>query len=435
MFEQRIDKFKTQVPCFTLTEICDADDENAIRVSIKSISSKKPFSYFHKPWLLDKENGIRSEYNLFPIILNTNGSPWALANLYMLDWLEKGGFVDSLISTAEDIGAFNHWLNQADDPDVLLTHFPPVAIGRVTYRYQAYLMSQIYSKVLDSNTAARRMLSVLTFYRWLESSKFFIPKNPICEEKDLTIAFNDEMGFRVQKKSTSSDLRIPNPEALDPFAGTITDGGKLRPLTATEQQWVFESVNKLRNTEVYLIMLFMVTTGARIQSACTLRRKHFENPNPRVSRSIVDGREEVRIKAGPGTGIDTKNNKKGLLMLPKDIYDLMHTYVLSHRAKYRCSLTEAGIHTDQYLFITKQGSPYFEAKEHTRVFNPNLKRRHFKKGGTIRQFLDDSLIPLIRSTYDKNFDFRPHDLRASFGMNTESVLINRVYEKKLTHDC
>ena len=244
-----------------------------------------------------------------------------------------------------------------------------------------------------------------------------------------------EMGFRVQKKSTSSDLRIPNPEALDPFAGTITDGGKLRPLTATEQQWVFESVNKLRNTEVYLIMLFMVTTGARIQSACTLRRKHFENPNPRVSRSIVDGREEVRIKAGPGTGIDTKNNKKGLLMLPKDIYDLMHTYVLSHRAKYRCSLTEAGIHTDQYLFITKQGSPYFEAKEHTRVFNPNLKRRHFKKGGTIRQFLDDSLIPLIRSTYDKNFDFRPHDLRASFGMNTESVLINRVYEKKLTHDC
>lgn len=434
MLKPKIDKYKTQVPCFTRTEVCLPGDKNAIKVTIKEKSKKESFSYFHRPFLLDKDVGTKSEFNLFPIVLNLDGSPWSLANLYILHWLEKGAFVGSLTSQAEDLGAFNYWLNQADDPDKLLTHFPAFAIARVTYRFHAHLMSQIYSRSLDPDTASRRMLTVLGFYRWLEAFKFFVPENSICEEKDLTITFKNDIGYRLQKRVISSDLKISTPQTNDPFDGTIKDGGKLRPLSIQEQNWVFESAKILKNTEVYLILLFMVSTGARIQSTGTLRRKHFENPNPKISQSIVDGRDEVRIAAGPGTGIDTKNNKQGLLMVPKEIYDLLHTYASSSRAKYRCKLTKAGIHPDQYLFLTKQGEAYFEAKEYTNFFNPGLERRHFKKGGTVRQFLKDTLIPFIRAKHDKNFNFQLHDLRASYGMNTESILINKVYSKQLNMD-
>jgi integrase len=261
-----------------------------------------------------------------------------------------------------------------------------------------------------------------------------VPENPICENKDLYISFRTDKGFLFQKSVTSSDLSIKTPESIDPYDGTITDGGKLRPLSSIEQRWIFETLKEIGNTEVYIILMFMVMTGARIQTACTLRLRHFENPNPPVTKFIAGGYDIVKLKAGPGTGIDTKFSKSGLLMVPKALYDLIHTYLQSNRARHRYELNGLGLQAAQYLFLTKQGAPYFEAKEFTTVFDPNFKRRHFKKGGTVRQFLKDTLIPLIRERHDKKFSFRVHDLRATYGMNTEAVLIEMVHVKKITMD-
>lgn len=426
-------KYKTQLPCFIRTEMCAPEDKSATKISLIE-SGKKNFSYFCRPFILDEDNERQSEFNLFPIALNPDGSPWILANIYILHFLEKGRQVTSLASVAEDLGAFNFWLYDFDDPDELLTHFPAIALSRVSYRYHAHLINQIYSRNLDSDTASRRMLAVLNFYRWLEQSKFFTPRNPICEEKDLTIQFQNRYGFHGYKSLASSDLMIASPEAIDPFDGTIKDQGKLRPLSTLEQNWIFESARKLANTEVYLLMLIMISTGARVQTACTLRRKHVENPNPKVSKSVVDGREVVKIKAGPGTGIDTKFDKAGLLMIPKEVYDLLHIYSISKRANHRSELTKTGAHPDQYLFLTNRGEAYFESKERTNSFDPDLKRRHFKRGGTVRQFVKDTLIPFIRSVHDPKFHFRIHDLRATYGMNTESILVNRVYKKEMSMD-
>lgn len=43
--------------------------------------------------------------------------------------------------------------------------------------------------------------------------------------------------------------------------------------------------------------------------------------------------EVFKLKAGPGTRIDTKNNKNGVLQVPRQIYELLHTYALSERVK------------------------------------------------------------------------------------------------------
>lgn len=238
----------------------------------------------------------------------------------------------------------------------------------------------------------------------------------------------------MTKAVETTNLSIKTPEADDPFDGTIMDGGKLRPLAEIEQQWVFKAAKDLGNPEIFLILLFMVLTGARIQTACTLRRKHFANPSPKLSKSISGGVEVVKIPAGLGTGIDTKNDKRGVLMVPRPLYQVLHAYCLSPRAQYRCSHAPGGDHLSQHLFLTQQGTPYVEAKESTLAFNPEFDRRHRKTGGTVRQFLKDRLIPLVQERHDQNFHFRIHDLRATFGMNMEAKLVRKVQTGEIAFD-
>ena len=133
------------------------------------------------------------------------------------------------------------------------------------------------------------------------------------EEAQYQLAFKTTKGLVVSKKVISTDVSIRTPKSEDPFAGTIQDGGKLRPLTGKEQIWILESTEAKGNTECFLIQLFMLATGARIQTAGTLRLRHFANPNPRCSKSLTGDGEIFKMKTGPGTGIDTKNDKNGVL--------------------------------------------------------------------------------------------------------------------------
>ncbi len=130
-----------------------------------------------------------------------------------------------------------------------------------------------------------------------------------------------------------------------------------------------------------------------------------------------DSGEVFKLRIGPGTSIDSKYDKQMVLHVPRPLYDALHDYALSARATRRRDLAPGSDHPNQYLFTTQQGSPYYQAKEETVAFNPDLKVRHSKNGGTIRKFFSESLIPYIRERHDSNFHMRPHDLRATFGMN------------------
>ena len=50
----------------------------------------------------------------------------------------------------------------------------------------------------------------------------------------------------------------------------------------------------------------------------------------------------------------------------------------------------------------------------------------------MRQYLKDHLIPYVRKHHDKNFHFRVHDLRASFGMNQTDVQLALVEKGVIT---
>lgn len=426
---------KILLPVFQFSELADQDDPRAIERTIKQ-GKRHPALTYHYRFVWNEEEGRGFNYNLFPVVLDRNSVPWVIGTIFILSQLEceTQPVMATFHARADDLGAFKEWLDSQDNPEELLFNFPKLKLRRTTYRYRGFLQKQIQAREIGSSTAKRRMGTLISFYNWLIRNNYFTPEYPAWEEKEYQLSFKTEDGRQLSKTVVITDLNIPAPKAEDEFDETIQDGGKLRPLTGKEQGWLLEAAESKGNSECLLLQLFMLGTGARIESACTLRVRHFSNPAPRYSKSLTGKGEVYRLKAGPGTGIETKNNKYGTFQIPRALYELLHTYALSKRAERRRGryASKHGEHPDIYLFLTQQGSPYYTAKSEAQRFNPNLDRRHAKTGQTLRQFITEHAIPYVRDNYDKNFFYRPHDLRASFGMNITEELMTQVQEGKLT---
>jgi len=426
---------KVLLPVFRLSELTTEDDPLAIEQTIKQGKSYPAMTY-HYRFVWDDSAGHGFNYNLLPVVLDKNAAPWPLGTLYILAQLEAqtNPVMTTCQSKADDLGAYKEWLDTHDEPDDVMCQFPKIKLRRVTYRYRGHLQRQVQAGEVAPGTAKRRMGTVVALYRWLIGRNYLQPDNPPWEERLYQITFRSIEGRALSKRVVSTDVSIRAPKSEDPFSGTIMDGGQLRPLTCKEQGWVLEATQVKGNTECYLLQLFMLATGARIQTAGTLRLRHFAQANPSYAKALAGDGEVYKLKAGPGTGIDTKNDKRGVLQVPRSIYELLHTYALSDRAKVRSSrfFAKHGEHSDPYLFFTQQGSPYFTAKADVQRFDVNFDRRYEKTGQPVRQFIKEHVIPYIREKYDSSFKYRMHDLRASFGMNMTELLMGLVYGRKIT---
>lgn len=414
MFEARR---KILIPACTLTETCLADDPLAVERTVAGSLDRDTFTY-HMRDIVNPYDGSRSSYNLLPVILDKNSVPWQLGTLYILARLETESNPNmvTLKSVADDLGAFKEWLDSHDDTDGLLISFPAMKLRRVTYRYRGSLKIKLGAGEIALSTAKRRMGTVVAFYRWLIDEKYFEPTCAPWDEQTYSLGIKNSHGRMFKKSVQGTDLQFRTSVADDPFSGFIQDDGKLRPLSAEEQRWVMEAADSLGNGEMYLLLLFMLATGARLQTAATLRVRHFTRP-VMFSKALSGGGEVVKLRAGPGTGIDTKRDKLGVLQIPRPLFEALRTYASSDRARQRRDRTAGGDNDDQYLFLTQQGSPYYTAMEVSTRFDAEFRSRHQKNGGTVRQFLKERLIPYIQEKYCKTFHFRPHDLRATFGMN------------------
>lgn len=426
---------KVILPVFQLSELTTENDPHALKRVIKQGKGHPALTYQYR-LVCDEQAGRSFNYNLFPVVLDRGGVPWPLGIIYILSQLEAepNPVMTSFQSKADDLGAYKEWLDSQPKPDDLMFQFPKFKLRRPTYRYRGYLQQQIQAREIAPATAKRRMGTVVSFYRWLIDNNYFQPEYPPWEERQFQLTFKTTEGRAISKNLTSTDVGICAPKSESPFDGTIQDGGKLRPLTSKEQNWIFKAIMAKGNTESYLFQLFMLATGARIQTAGTLRLRHFMQPNPHYSKALSGEGEVFKLKAGPGTSIDTKNDKNGVLQVPRPIYELLYTYAMSERAKVRRArfVAKHGAHPDLYLFLTQQGNPYYTAKADVMHFNPDLDRRHEKAGQSVRQFIKEQVIPYVQEHYDKQFHYRIHDLRASFGMNMTEELMKSVQAKTIT---
>jgi hypothetical protein len=414
---------RTTIRQLPLTEVVDRDTPGATPVSI---TTPKGGTIYHTVPIEDPDTGRRRDtrprwiagtFPLFPVVRLADGAPWAEANLWLIDMMESKPSPNMLTfaSIADDLVAFRRYL---DDEGVDWLMFPVNKRQRPTYRYSASIRLTVQAGELSAGAAKRRMGAVVRFYRWLITEAGFRPANAPWVESDRFIEFKDQKGFSSVIEVKTTDLAISDRRADDPWDDRIQDGGHLRPLPSSEQSVLLESLASLGNTEMTLVHLFALLTGARIQTVLTVRAKH-------VARKPGDFHgDDIRLACGPGTGIDTKGGVRGVLHLPRGFYERLYIYAHSDRARKRRQLADGGDHFDQPLFLSHRGASLYEdrASRGPVGTGPHV-RRHVKTGQAVRQFIRDELLPMMRlQLCNPKYEFSYHDLRATFGLNTVDAM-------------
>jgi hypothetical protein len=329
-------------------------------------------------------------------------------------------------SLAEDLAAYRRYI---EDEEIAWLRFDAHKLRRPTYRYNGSLRLAVEAGEVSPSVAKRRMATVIRLYRWLMQEANFRPLHSPWVESDRHVGWKDERGFSGATVVKTTDVSLRTPSASDPWDDHIVDGGRLRPLPQEEQRVLVECLQDLGNTEMTLIHLFSLVTGARIQSVLTVRVKHVLRNPEQVAGS------EVRLKSGPGTGIDTKGGKHGVLHLPKWFYLQLHTYALSERARERRLKAEGGDCQDQFLFLSHRGAAFYDAQlERHQAKRDGQLLRHVKTGQGVRQFMLEKLLPGMRRRLGRpQYTFKFHDLRATFGMNVVDSMTPLLDARKLTY--
>jgi hypothetical protein len=432
---------KIVLPQASLTVVVDAGAAGAIRVSIDVPG--EDVTQYHTVASVDsatdkyrdgKPRRVAGTYRLLPVVLCGDGTPWGEANLWLLDMLELKVLPNMLTfaSIADDLAAYRRFV---EDENIEWLDFAPHKLRRPTYRYNASLRLAVQASEISAGVAKRRMANVVRFYRWLMSEAAYLPAHAPWNTSDRFVDWTDEHGLNRLLKVKTTDVAIKNSSTKDPWDDRIVDGGHLRPLSRPEQDALLHALAAIGNTEMSLIHLVSLLSGARIQTVLTFRVHH-------VSRHLDETvGDDIRLKAGPGTGLDTKGNKRGVLHLPKWLYTRLHTYAKSERASERRKKAVGGEYPNQLLFLSRRGAPFYEPKA-TRDQSPAVDSllRHAKTGQAVRQFITERLLPEVRARLSNpHFMFRFHDLRATFGMNTVDGLLSRIetdattYSSALSH--
>lgn len=375
---------------------------------------------------ISKEQSIPNEefdidnFLHFPIITHDDGSIWKHGSLYLLSKLKnyQKPSPKTLDSIATDLKHFKEYCD-SENIDYLIA---PRKVLRPTYLYRSHLQKLLRDGKISPNTIKRRMSAIVGFYEYLINIEGVEFKFPLWESGITSITYHDSYGLQhikqVKTKDVSRVVATSNPDLFD---DAIVDGGRLHPLSQEQQFALVRALKIIGNTEMTLGFLIALTTGARIQTVFTLRKKHFE-------RVLKDGESEVKIKVGYGTDCDTKFNKLHTLIFPSWVYQKVKIYLNSSRYNKREEKASHifDVQNKQYIFLTNRGVPFYAAHDDS--------YRHLYKevpnGATVRQFIFTSLKKQLKKDGFK-FDFSFHDLRATFGMNLLDKLMPLVDSKEL----
>lgn len=412
---------KSVLPVFTVTETCSEQDEGAELVT----SAKEPYFVRSVRVAVDAERRdgkpkwSHHRFNLFPLVLDSSGAPWPEANLFILSNLENTPNPDmrTFDAHALDLADFYRFI---ESESIDWTLFPASKLARPTYRYRGHLAYALRAGEVSAKTINRRMGTVVAFYRWLERESLLNPDFPAWIQRDVYISIKDKHGLNTLRKVVSTDLSIRVPKQDDPYEEAIQDGGKLRPLSMQEQEYLLDALSAAGNPEMTLIHLMGLLTGARLQTVCTIKLSHILKPCGSAEN------EMIRLPVGYGTGIDTKGDKQMVLQLPTWFYQALQVYSQSERAKRRRAKSR-NKGESQYLFLTQHGTPFYSSKEDRLTFDPENQRRYDFDGGAIGTFIRSTIRPYVEKKFGlKKFQFKFHDTRATFGMNLTDAQLSRV---------
>lgn len=353
-------------------------------------------------------------YPDFPVLIQSNGELWEIGNLYLTNKLERSPNYESRTFK----GIADHlldYLRFLEDEKLDYLHFPKNDRLKVTYRFRQRLLSLVISANLSASTASARINAIIKFYKEIASWGLIDKQKidniaflPVKKHLRTTTSYGGERNLNIE----SHNLTIPATRKQH-NSEIIKDGGSLRPLTIDQQQLMLHAL--LDSSREYQLMFYLALfTGARLQTVCTIRLKHLDG--------AVDSHGDLRLPVGFGTLVDTKHNKQITLIIPGWLVEDMRIYSRCQEAQKRRGRSFYGDTHENYLFLSKNGLPYYTSKKEI-LDRSNHKPQKTPKsvklqdGAALRTHIKQIILPKIRSTHSNFQSFTFHDLRATFGMN------------------
>ncbi|MFW2121610.1 tyrosine-type recombinase/integrase [Acinetobacter ursingii] len=355
-------------------------------------------------------------YLEFPVIIQQDGSPSEIFNLYLLKKLQQTIQYDfkTFASIAHQLVDFQRFL---EDEQLDCLKFHKLKQLNAIFKYRTRLIDQTNAGLISASSSRSRINAVVNFYRFLvtedlvDHQRYGMPFQDVYKY----IAVDNEFGARRKMAIKSHDLAIHVP-AKAHNSEIIVDGGELSPLTVEEQAIILKALQK-SSREYQLMFYLALFTGARLQTICTLRIKCLLNRDS-------DSHGFIRLPVGAGTGVDTKFQKPMTLLIPNWLAQDLKIYINSEQARQRRNKSNYGDSNKNYVFLTKLGTPFYTSKAEQQELAEKIKasdlfvnRLKIYEGEAVRSYLKVVLLPEIRLIDPKFQSFKFHDLRASFGMN------------------
>lgn len=330
-----------------------------------------------------------------PQIFWADGSPWKEANLWGLEAARNRDVkLKTVKSLMEHLHKYAKWL---EHEQIDWRHFPRIRAERVLIRYRGALINQRDQGELEPSTTTARMRAVIRFYRYCAGRNFISHDAPMWQDKTVTVRYFDTQGFERTILKLSTDISIPNRS----LPRVRLEGGLL-PITYAHMTELLDFAKVNASEELNLILTTGFTTGARL---CTITTLHVSALQQAVRDPDAHGMWVIGV--GPGTGIETKFDVSGNLMVPDEVMILLKDYACSKRHVDRT--IKANGPDKRLLFLTRYGKPF--------------------KTSTV----DREMVRLRRraSAADLKFmqTFKFHQTRATFGTLLMKICLEKVGTK------
>lgn len=295
-------------------------------------------------WVPDK--AVRRVDRL-PQVFWKDGEPWRECNLWALEMARNREVkIKTVHSLLEHLHKYAEWLEQDEQEQIDWRHFPQTKGERVLVRYKGYLINQREVGALSPSTTTARMNAVIRFYRYSTGRNFISREAPKWQDKSVVLPYFDIAGFERTMIRITTDVSIPNRAR----PGLRLEDGLLS-LTNQHKMDLLEFAHSNASQELYLMMLTSFYTGARLGTVLTLRTTALDNavPDPKLSNMWL-------VKIGPGTGIATKFDVSGDLMIPAQLMSMLKAYMTSRRHLDRVVKADNADRT--LVFLTRFSDPY-----------------------------------------------------------------------------
>ena len=292
-------------------------------------------------WVTSKK--IRCVEKL-PLIFWKSGDQWDEVNLWALEKARNRDVKLKTINTQmEHLHKYANWL---EETQIDWRQFPQKKAERVLVLWRGFLVDLRDHGVLGASTTTARMNAVIQFYRYADAHNFICHGGRMWKDKSVVISHYDSVGFKRTLQRITTDISIPNRAR----PGIRLEDGLL-PIRSEDMTTLLKFTAENATPELHLMLLTAFYTGARLSTITTLRTHSLD-------QALPDSQNKGFwvIPIGPGTGISTKFDVSGDLMIHESVMKLLKTYQTCTQRLGRA--IKAPKENRSFLFLTRNGNTY-----------------------------------------------------------------------------